>query len=499
MITTISKSPLYKIARPESIAFFGGSNNFSSMGSGILNTILIDGFEGKIFPVHPKEKTVLNLKAYAHVSEIPEVPDMAFIVLPTKIVIPTLKACGEKGIRHAVIVTAGFSEVGQEGAARQEELLSIARKYNIRFTGPNCIGVVNSHLKLNATFLPSQGRSGFIGMASQSGSFITQMFDYLDTRFGQGFSTGFSLGNEANIDLVDCVEYLGACPDTRVIALYIESIRRGREFIEAARAVAKSKPIVAFYAGGSETGKRACLSHTGSLAGPDRLYDGVFRQSGIIRAHSVEELFDFCYALGSSPLPKGNRTVIQTHSGGPGAAAADACERSGIDLPPLSSYTLEKLGEFVPHTGSVNNPVDLTFTKNPLDFFHAIPDILLGEKGADSMLIYFLATSAMVHRALTALGVPGDEIDAQVDKIVDDQCRSVAALVKAHEKPVLGFSFLTRENPFISGLQDKGVPVLPSPERAAKALGALVDYTRLREKLSRRNFNPSLDKKQLPS
>jgi len=484
MITSISESPLHKIARPQSIAFFGGSNNFSSMGSSILNTILTDGFEGEIFPVHPREESVLNLKAYAHVSDIPQVPDMAFIVLPTKIVVQTLKACGEKGIRHAVIVTAGFNEVGEEGAERQEELEGIARKYNIRFTGPNCIGVVNSHLRFNATFLPSQGRPGFIGMASQSGSFITQMFDYLGTRFGQSFSTGFSLGNEADIDMVDCIEYLGACPDTRVIALYIESIRRGREFIEVARAVSKIKPIVAFYVGGSETGRRACLSHTGSLAGPDRLYEGVFRQSGIIRAYSVEELFDFSYALGSCPLPKGNRAVIQTHSGGPGAAAADACERSGIDLPSLSSATLEKLGEFVPHTGSVNNPVDLTFTKNPLDFFHAIPKILLCEKSADSLLVYFLASSAMVHRALAGLGVPEDELDAQVEKIVDDQCRSVASLVEAYGKPVLGFSFLTRENHFISGLQDKGVPVMPSPERAAKALGALVDYTRLRKKLA---------------
>jgi acetyl-CoA synthetase (ADP-forming) len=205
-------------------------------------------------------------------------------------------------------------------------------------------------------------------MASQSGSFITQMFDYLGTRFGQGFSTGFSLGNEADIDMADCIRYLGACPHTRAIALYIESIRRGRAFIEAAREVSAIKPIVAYYVGGSETGKKACLSHTGSLAGPDRLYDGVFKQSGIIRARSVEEMFDFCYALGSCPLPKGNRAVIQTHSGGPGAAAADACGRSGIELPALSPATLEKLGSYVPHTGSVNNPVDLTFTKTRLIF-----------------------------------------------------------------------------------------------------------------------------------
>ncbi len=483
MITSISQSPLYPIANPGSIAFFGASNNYSAMGSSILSTILRDGYAGKIYPVHPKEEVVLDLPAHAHVKEIPDVPDMAFIVLPTKIVAQTLKACGERGIRHAVIVSAGFNEVGGKGVELQKELEQIADQYNIRFTGPNCIGVVNSHLNLNATFLPSGGTTGFIGMASQSGSFITQMFSYLSSRFGQGFSTGFSLGNEANIDLVDCIEYLGACPNTKVIALYIESIRQGRAFIDMARQVSQHKPIVAFYAGGSETGKRACLSHTGSLAGPDRLYDGVFRQSGIIRAHTIEELFDFCYALGSSPRPKGKGVIIQTHSGGPGAAAADACERSGLELPLLSPVTLEELAPFIPHTASANNPIDLTYTKNPLDFFHGIPKVLLEEKGADGMLIYFLATAEMVAAALTGMGVPKAELDTQIQAIVDAQCDSIAALVKNHGKPILGFSFLTRDNDFVAGLQDKGIPVLPSPERAAKAFGAMVEYTRLREKI----------------
>jgi acetate---CoA ligase (ADP-forming) subunit alpha len=483
MITSITQSPLYPIANPKSIAFFGASNNYGAMGSSILSTIITDGYEGSIYPVHPKEKNVLNLTAYADVNALPEIPDMAFIVLPTKIVAQTLTACGEKGIRHAVIVSAGFNEVGGKGVALQRQLQEIADHYQIRFIGPNCIGVVNSHARLNATFLPSRGKQGFIGMASQSGSFITQMFSFLDDRYGQGFSTGFSLGNEANIDMVDCIQYLGACPDTRVIGLYIESIRQGRKFIEMARKTALIKPIVAFYAGGSETGRRACLSHTGSLSGPDRLYDGVFKQSGIIRAHSIEELFDFCYALGLAPLPRGNRLIVQTHSGGPGAAAADACERAGLELPRLSTETLEKLAPFIPHTGSANNPIDLTYTKNPLDFFHGIPKVLLEEKGADGMLIYFLASAKMVRAALTGMGVAQEALDTQIKDIIDSQCRSIASLITTHGKPIIGFSFLTRDNDFIAGLQEMGVPVLPSPERAARAFGAMVDYTRLTNKL----------------
>ena len=483
MISRPEESPLHVIANPKSIAFFGASNNFSAMGTSILRSVLSFGFSGNVYPVHPKQETVLNLPAYPDVAATPEAADLAFIVLPTRLVTETLDACGKKGIRRAVIVSAGFNEVGGDGPDRQAELMAVARRHNIRFTGPNCIGMVNTHYRLNATFLPHEGRPGSIGIASHSGSFVTQMFSYLNSQFGQGFSTGFSLGNEADIDMVDCLEYLGACPNTKVIALYVESIRRGRAFIDAARAVAGIKPIVAFYAGGSETGRRACLSHTGAMAGPDRLYDGVFRQSGIIRARSIQEMFDFCHVLGAAPLPENNRVIIQTHSGGPGAAAADACGRTGIELPALSAATLEKLAPFVPHTGSVGNPVDLTFTKNPLDFFHAIPNALLEENNAGGLLVYFLATELMVRRALIALGVPEDEVAAQADKIIDDQCAAVAGLIAAHGKPVVGFSFLTRINPFITGLQGKGVPVIAGPERAARAYGAMVTYTRLREKI----------------
>ncbi len=482
MIPSLQESPLYAMANPASIAFFGASNNYGAMGTNILQSVLSLGYAGRLYPVHPKEKRVMNLPAYGDVADLPEVPDLAFIVLPTDIVIPTIEACGRKGIRRAIIVSAGFNELGEKGRALQQELLAAARRHGLRFTGPNCIGVVNPHWKLNATFLPYEGRPGFIGIASQSGSFVTQMFNYLD-RFGLGFSTGFSLGNEADIDLVDGLAYLGACPHTKVIALYVESIRRGRAFIETARAVAVRKPIVAFYVGGSEEGKRACFSHTGALAGSDRLYDGIFRQSGIIRAGSIEEMFDFCYALGAAKAMGGNRLLIQTHSGGPGAAAADAAGRAGLKLPKLAGETLEKLAPYVPRTGSSANPIDLTYTKNPLDYFYSIPDILLHDQETDALLVYFLASAGMVRRALEGLGVQKEEVALHAEKIIADQCKAVASLAEKHPKPLIGFSFLTRENPFIRGLQDLGVPVLAGPERAARALGAMAAYASLRKKL----------------
>jgi len=477
MLQNIEESPLFPIVNPQSIAFFGASNRYTSMGTNQLSSLKSLGFEGKIYPIHPREKQVLDFKAYASVLELPEVPDLAVMVLPTEIVPQVMEACGQKGIKNAIVVSGGFKEVGGEGPALEKKLLAIAEKFGMRFLGPNCLGVANPHHRFNVTFLPFEGRPGFIGLASQSGSFITQMFGYLN-RFHLGFSTGISVGNEANVDIVDALEYLAVCPHTKVIALYIETIRRGWAFIELARSIVPRKPIVAYYAGGSEAGKRASFSHTGALAGPDSLYDGVFRQSGVIRAHSIPELFDFCWVLGACKPPQGNRVIIQTHSGGPGAAAADACSRAGLDLPPLSENTLARLAPLVPHTGSLNNPVDLTFYKNPMDFFAAIPEVLLAEEGADGLLVYFLTPGQIVRRNMESMGISGDDIPQLIDKLFRDQAASVADLRGRYQKPLIGFTFQSPDNPFIQKLLDQDIAVLPSPERAARAMAALVDYTR---------------------
>lgn len=489
MLSNIKDSPLYPIVNPKSVAFFGASNRFTSMGSNQLNSLLSLGFKGKIYPVHPKEDQVQNLVAYKSVLDLPEIPDVAVMVLPTEVVPRVFEECGQKGIERVVVVSGGFKEVGPQGALLEEEIIGIANRYGIRFLGPNCIGVANPHHKYNTTFLPFVGRPGFIGMASQSGSFITQMFDYL-AEFDLGFSAGISVGNEANIDIIEAMEYLAACPNTKVIALYIESIRRGRAFIKAAHRIAPHKPIVALYVGGSEAGRRASFSHTGAMAGPDRLYSGVLQQSGVIRANSVTELFDFCWVLGSSLLPNGNNVIVQTHSGGPGAAAADACSRAGLHLPTFSTRTLQKLADYVPHTGSANNPVDLTFTKNPLEYFDNIPRILLEEPGADMLLVYFMAPKENIKRAMVAMGIAGDQIPELTQKLFDDQAEAIAALRKKYAKPIIGFAFHNRQNPMLQKLQAKQIPTLPSPNRAARAMAALVDYAALRAEIMKTDRRP---------
>jgi len=481
MIRSILQSPLYPIVNPRSIVFFGASNTFLRMGSMMLSSVQALGYEGRIYPIHQKEKEVRGLKAYSDVMDLPEVPDLAIIVLPTEVVCPTLDACGRKGIRHAIIVSGGFREAGPAGAEMQKELEAIARTYGIRFLGPNCLGVANPYLKLNPTTITAEGPPGFIGLASQSGSFVTQMFDYLH-RHGMGFSAAISVGNEASIDIVDCLEYLGACPQTKVITLYIEGINRGGRFIEMAKAITPHKPIVALYVGGSEAGRHAGRSHTGSLAGPDEIYDGVFRQCGILRAKSLSELFDYALALGTLPRPKGNRVIIQTHSGGPGATAADACGRAGLTLPPLSRETVEKLKPMIPKTASTANPVDMTFSRNTAENFFDIPHVLLSEKNSDMLLAYFLSPGIFIERIMKEMGVPAEAIPAERDKMIRQHADAFCRLAEDHpDKAIVGFTYRSLQEKMVRHLLDRGIPVYQDPERAARSIAAVLEYYRLRD------------------
>jgi len=457
----------------------GASNNVGAMGTSLLASVRALGFTGTIYPVHPQEKEVQGLRAYPSVLDLPEVPDLAVIVLPARLVAQALEDCGRKGLRRAVVISGGFREVGGQGVQMEKDLVQTIRRHGLRLLGPNCIGVTNPHHKLNTTFFPHEGEPGFIGLASQSGSFITQMFNPL-ARLGLGFSTAFSVGNEADLDIVDCLEYLALCPRTKVIGLYIEGIKRGRAFLETARSIAPRKPIVALYVGGSETGKRAGFSHTGAMAGPDDLYDGMFRQAGVIRAESITELFDFCWVLGSSPRPRGRQVIILTNSGGPGAAAADACGRAGFELPALSPATVQKLTAFVPGTSSLNNPVDLTFSKNPSALFSEIPQALFEEDQADALLVYFLTSSEIVKRSLRFLGVAEDRLVEESLKHIDGQCEALVNVARKFDKPLVGYTFRPLEEPGIRGFLRRGLPVFPGIRRAVRALQALTAYSKFR-------------------
>jgi acetate---CoA ligase (ADP-forming) subunit alpha len=474
----IEESPLYRIANARSIAYYGASNRVETMGSMVLTSILDAGFEGEIYPIHPKEKEVQGIKAYAEPGDLPEIPDLVIMVLPTGIVCQALEKCGKSGIKHAIVVSGGFKEVGGEGIELERQLLDISKKYGIRIVGPNCLGIVNNHHKLNSTPMFIEGPPGYIGLISQSGSFVAQTFNYLATQ-GLGFSTAISVGNETDIDMVDCLEYLAECPHTKVIALYIEGIKRGRAFIEAAKKVSTHKPIVAFYVGGSEAGRKAAFSHTGSLSGPDQLYDAAFRQAGIIRVHTVVELFDCCWTLGSLPKSKGRNVVIQTHSGGPGASAADACSRSGLVLPTLSDETLEALKPILPHTASSSNPVDLTFTQDQSSFFKDVPGVLMKDKSLDYLLVYLLAPEFSVKKRLMSMGMSDIEVDEMMKDMAGKAAHKLRKLVDSSGKPIVCFTYHDPHNFMIKQMIENGIPVFQDASRAVRAIKAVADYSEM--------------------
>jgi acyl-CoA synthetase (NDP forming) len=471
----IENSGLYSLTHPRSVAFWGASTNPTAMGSVLMSSLLAMGFQGPVYPIHPRDREVKGRPAFKCLSDVGAPVDLAVLVLPTQLAPDVLDECGRNGVKAAIVVTAGFAEKGDEGRRLQERMVAIARKYGITMLGPNCLGVVNPDAKVNTMFMQYETSAGFIGMASQSGSFVTQMFDYLQER-DLGFSQAISVGNEALTDVADCLEYLGNCPKTKVIALYLETVRRGRDFVRVAREASQKKPIVAYYVGGTRAGGSAAFSHTGAMAGSDELYDGMFRQGGVIRACSVEEMFDFCHVLGRQPLPQGNRFVILTHSGGPGAAAADAADRCGMGLAQMSRETLGRIEALVPHTASVGNPVDLTFNRTPADYMQTIPEIILSDDAVDGLFIYVILPQSRARKSFIEITGDPQGGAAMADQFVEGQCQALARVAAASGKPVVAATFCGRSEPFVQHLEAGGIPVLPSPERAVRALAAAARY-----------------------
>ncbi len=302
----MSENPLHLLMNPKSIAVVGASNDPMKMGTLQALSIVKDGYNGYFYPINLTEKTVLGHKAYTAAEDLPEVPDLVVLIVPNKAITALLENFGKIGTKRAIIITAGFKETGATGLDLEKKINEIAGRYGIRFVGPNCMGIINSQISLNTTILPITKEPGILGFASQSGTYVTQSLPYLRSK-GIRFSKAISLGNEANIDVVDALEYLGEDEQTTAVILYIEGIRDGKRFIEVARKVTRHKPVVAQYVGGSASGARAGSSHTGAMAGPDFLYNGILKQAGIIRVGSIEDLYMHGWTLATQPPLRGRR------------------------------------------------------------------------------------------------------------------------------------------------------------------------------------------------
>lgn len=477
----MSQNPLKTILEPNSIAVLGASNNPQKMGTMQYLNIIYSGFPGEVLPVHPSEEQVFGRQAYPDIKSLPYAPDMALLVVPTKLVPEMIKDLGEIGTRHALIVTAGFKETGEDGQALEKALVDTANQYGMRFIGPNCMGAVNAHLPLNMAVSPLAAPPGYFSIASQSGTYITQTNYYLG-QLGIRISKGISVGNEASIDLVDCLEYLGDDPDTRAIGLYIECIRRPKEFLELAREITKTKPIVAQYIGGNEFGARSGSSHTGAMAGPDYIYDGLFEQAGVIRVNSIEEVYRAGDALAHQPLPKGRRIAVLTNSGGPGSGMATTLQREGMDMPPLSDSIQANLREMMPSHAAVGNPVDLTFHTDMTLMTQELPRILLEDDGIDGLLLHGIMDTAwakMAHKVFSKF------FDISLDDMKTMMMADITELKKMpakYDKPIMATSFFGSSDRCNRELQEVQIPVFDSPERAARTMGLAYRARRIMER-----------------
>ncbi|MCX6136244.1 MAG: acetate--CoA ligase family protein [Ignavibacteriales bacterium] len=357
-----TKHNLEQIFYPTSVAIVGATKAPGTVPYDIVMSILKSDFQGVVYPVSPKEKFIAGVKAYKYVVDIEDPVDLAILVFPSSVCHMALEQCGKKGIKAAVIISAGFKEVGPEGLAREQQLMDIAKKYGISFIGPNCLGVINTDptSMLNASFARKMPEEGSIGFLSQSGALCTAVLDYAQAKH-IGFSKFVSFGNKADISEIDLLYYLGEDPKTRVILLYLEEISDGRALMDAAADVIRKygKPILAIKSGRTKEGASAAASHTGSLAGSDDIVDAAFRQAGILRCNNIEEMFNKAIALTYQPLPRGNRVAIITNAGGPGVLTTDSAIHEGLTLAKFSEATTEIFRKNLPKTANIKNPVDV--------------------------------------------------------------------------------------------------------------------------------------------
>jgi acetyl coenzyme A synthetase (ADP forming)-like protein len=442
---------------PRSVAVIGASRKRSTIGGEVLHNLLRYQFQGRVLPVNPKAQMVQSVAAYSSVEEIPGPVDLAVIVVPAARVLEVAEACGRKGVRGLVVISAGFAEMGAEGRTRQHELLRICRATGMRLMGPNCMGVLNTdpEVRLNATFAPQLPPRGRVALMSQSGALGLTIMDYAG-ELGLGLSTFASVGNKADISTNDLIRYWEQDLNTDAILLYLESFGNPRKFSRIARRVARTKPIVAVKSGRTPAGARAAGSHTGVLlAASDVTVDALFHQAGVIRTDTLGEMFDVAVLLAKQPPPKGRRVAILTNAGGPGILCADACVAEGLEVPPLADETQAALRQLLPAEASVVNPVDM-LASAPADQYREAIRILGQDPSVDALVVIFIPP--LVTR-------PEDAARAIVD--------GARGLIS--EKPVLTVFMQSHGIP--AELEaDGGIPSYAFPEDAAIALARVARY-----------------------
>ena len=458
-----------RIFHPSSIAVVGATKVPGTVPYDIFYNILRDSYQGTLYPVSPNARSICSVKTSRYIIDIPDPVDLAILVFPAAVCHLALEQCGQKGVKGAVIISAGFREVGPAGVEREEQIKSIAAKHGISFIGPNCLGLINTNpsVHLNASFARRMPAEGSIGFLSQSGALCTAVLDYAQAK-NIGFSKFVSFGNKADVSEIDLMYYLRDDPKTKVILLYLEEVTDGKAFMEAARDVIKAgKPVLLIKSGRTREGAAAAASHTGSLAGSDEVTEAAMKQAGVIRCTTIEEMFNIAIAMSYQPLPRGRRVAIITNAGGPGVLTTDAAIARGLELGKFSDETTEIFKKSLPVTANIKNPVDV-----------------IGDARADR---YRVALSS----ALADANIDGAFVILTPQSMTDIQeiAEEVAATAGSQEKPV--YASFMGEMDVAAGiriLQRRSIPHYILPESMCTAFAGALFYKQQTERLDEEPF-----------
>ena len=451
---------LEALFEPATVAVVGASARDGSVGQAVFRNLLLSDYTGTIYPVNPKRKSIHGVRCRPRLLDIDDAVDLAVAVIPAPAVPDLLEQCGEKGVKSAIVISAGFKESGEEGAALEARVRDVARDAGLALLGPNCLGVINTDpaVSMNASFARCMARPGNIAFMSQSGALCTSILDYA-LGHNIGFSKFVSFGNKADISENDLLRYFADDAQTQVILMYLEDLTDGPVFMHIAREITESsgKPVLAIKTGRTAEGASAAASHTGSLAGTDEVYDAVMAQAGVLRVDTVQELFDNAMAFGNQPMPASDRVAIVTNAGGPGIMATDACVRYGMRLATFGSDTVATLKEALPPAASVKNPVDVIGDARHDRYESAIKAVLADEDTGGAIVI----------------------LTPQTMTDIEEVAQVVVRAASTSSKPLLAsFMGLVDVTPGINILRANGVPHYPFPEGAARVMKAMLDYAR---------------------
>lgn len=451
---------LDKFFAPRAVAVIGASREEGKVGHSLMKNLVEHGFKGPIYPVNPKATDIMGRKCFTDIASLPDGIDLAVIAIPAKFVPAAIEDCGHKGIAAAIVISAGFKEVGPDGKELEQRLFNAAMASGVRILGPNCLGLISTSSSLDASFAAHYPEKGDIAVISQSGALCTAILDWA-VRNHIGFSKLISIGNKVDIDEEALIEALNEDRDTKVIVGYLEDIENGPHFMRTAERVTKTKPIILIKAGTTEAGSKAASSHTGSIAGARMAYQCAFRRSGILQAPSLESLFDYAQMFSYQPLLKGRRIAVLTNAGGPGIMAADAVENMGLAFATISDATKDKFRKFLPAAANVANPIDI-LGDAPAEVYGKALKILLEEGGVDGVVI-LLTPQAMID--------------------VEEAAKQIVHAAKGSKRPVAAsFIGADRVASGIEILQRNRIPHYPTPERAVEALSMLDEFVKWLER-----------------